>query len=123
MGLDDLQDMMESAEEEDAVMEGIGMLMSEDNIDVKTDIPDPLRLAILEQWAAHLEDKFVTLSDMDRKEVKSAQTLRNIAAKLKLYMISKGRKSREELVKVLTAKARAKEEEKEELKDKLMERE
>lgn len=91
---DAMQDVMET-EQEDAAMEAVRILTTDDeegSVDLKTDIPDSLRLSFL-----------TTLSEFFDKQdfEKSANFLKKLVSYYKRYQVSKDRQSRKEVIQAL----------------------
>lgn len=84
-------DYLQGTLDADALKESMEMLISKENIETKTEIPNPLMLAIWESIADSMESKGLE---------QSASIMHTITNKLLVYMVSKNRKGRGELLEM-----------------------
>lgn len=88
---DTFKDVM-SEDQKDAYLEAVEQLTNYKNIDLKTDIPDSIRLSIIHNIGSWMEDK-----DADGV----GGLIQQLVTDFKVYQVSKDRKSRKEVVDVL----------------------
>lgn len=89
------QGLMEAGREDTAQIEAVKLLIQKDkSLALKTEIGDPLRLSIFDSLVDFLKDS---------KMKCSATFMAKISEYFKTYMVSKNRKSREEVIKALSA--------------------
>ena len=93
VGLEDsFGEMFESENEEGTVKQTIDLLTNKENIELKTEIPDPLRLSLWEGLRKYA----------GRKGLEKTQTImEDLKEALLVYQVSKNRKSREEVIEAL----------------------
>lgn len=87
---DELRGLME--EDDQSSMEAVKILTTEENVDMKTEIHHPLMLALMDAVRERLED-------LDYN--KSSKFMERLVNRYKKYMVSKDRKSRNEILKAL----------------------
>lgn len=105
--------MFETEEEESKVKEVMELLTSGgDNLSLKTEIPDPLRLSMWEGLRRYAENKEMT---------QTSSIMEGIKDSLLEFQVSKNRKSREEVIEALQSLGAMETEEKDKMK-KLLER-
>ena len=93
-----------NADTEDVTIEAVKLLATDDeNIDLKTNIPSPLHISLIDAISEMLEARLGGCDDecdkdCDRYHSESAQFLRTIVERFKRYQISKGGKGRKEII-------------------------
>lgn len=106
------RNLLEAGHDESSSIEAVKLLTTKDkSLALKTEIVDPLRMSIFDSLIDHLKTSKMT---------NSATFMKAISENLKIYMVSKNRKSREEIIKALSALRERLEDKK--LRDKLVER-
>jgi len=85
------ENYLQGSMDANTLKESMEMLVSKENIETKTEIPNPLMLAIWESIADSMETKGL---------VQSSAIMHTITQKLLVYMVSKNRKGRGELLEM-----------------------